>query len=207
MAWLLTINSDDDNFMPKIVPDPECVPYKIKAEYRERYGFNPSGMHAGGYKIEDRFWPVSGRFQSKVEAIPRLMGVCSFFLVPQAWRDIIELFEPGVHPFRNFSLFDCDGISVSERFYSINIRQAHHDVADRERSKVPFKDYADRKNVFSDTSKTAKIYFIASKLGAFHLWCPREVLIYQIAMSNELFAAISESGGMDTVKTLQIQEV
>lgn len=209
MAWLINQNTDSLRYLPKIIATPECPEYATNAAYREQHGFIPNGIHAGGNAIEDRFWPTSGRFKNELKVVPRLLGLCSFYLIPESWHDVIEEFEPGVHQFKHIPLTLKDGSPLEERFYAMNIRQALTDAADRDRSTAPTKVYPDGRFVFLNTANRpqAHVYFRKSELQGFHLWCPREILIYDFAMSDELFDRISQLGGMETVRTLQIEEV
>lgn len=206
--------------MPLLAVDPKCRsreeateavrPLMAEArEYQKGHGFLPCGIHAGGHEIPARFWPQQGYFINKFDKLPRILGLANFFLIPEAWRDAIERFEPGVHQFKYVPLFRKDGSPLDEKFYALNVRQAYHDVADRRQSTAPIKDYTKRKNVFLNTSNShnAKVFFRKEALGDYHLWCPREILIYHIAMSNDLYSAIAEIGGMESVRTLEIEEV
>jgi len=207
MAWLLGIDATKPRRVLPMRAEPACVPYKERVEYRRKHGFNPTGIHAGGPEIEDRFWPQTGHFIKKVGELPRILGVCGFYLVPKVWREVIERFEPGVHQFKHVPLFYKDGSPVEEEFHAINIRQVHDSIVDLKMSHSLFKDYGDGIKVFLDTSPKAKVYFKKSMIGNYHIWSPREILIYNIAMSNELYTAISETGGVDTIDTLEIEEV
>jgi L-2-hydroxyglutarate oxidase LhgO len=141
-----------------------------------------------------------------------LLGLCSFFLIPEAWYEVIEEFETHVHQFKHIPLFLKDGSPLPERFYAMNIRQSLVDVADKERSTAPLEtnmERLDRPYLFLKTadSPKAKVYFLRERVANHHLWVPREILVYYIAMSNELFERISQLGGMDTINTLQIEEI
>ena len=212
MAWLISQNPHALPNWPHIRAKPKITSWEECAAYRDKHGFIPDGINAGGYEIEDRFWPVSGQFEGEIECIPPLLGANSFYLVPERWRDVIEEFEPGIHQFKHIPLTLKDGSLLEERFYAMNIRQALTDVADRERSTAPVKEFVNRPNrpyVFANTADrpTVKVYFRKEKVSGYHLWCPREILIYHVAMSNELFARIAQMGGMDLLDTLQIEEV
>lgn len=209
MAWLLNQDSNSLRNLPKIVPTPACPDYKTLAAYRNEHDFYPSGIHSAGNFVEDRFWPVTGQFRDELKLVPRLLGLCGFYLIPETWREVIEEFEPGVHQFKHIPLFLKGGSPLEERFYAMNIRQALYDVADRERSTAPFKVYGDGVGKFLNTSNSpkAKVYFFADRIRKNSLWCPVDILIYSIAMSNDLFERISDLGGMETIRKLEIEEV
>lgn len=209
MAWLLRTRKDEQRYQPKLIPTPECVSHKIKTAYRNRHGFSPSGIFAEGNAVEDRFWPGSGKFRDQVAMIPPILGLCSFYLIPNAWREAIEEFEPGVHQFKHIPLTLKDGSPLAERYYAMNIRQALYDVADREKSTAHIKNFPGRSNVFLGVSSSynERVYFFSSKLKGFHLWWPAEINTYNIAVSNKLFDRISQLGGVDTIQTLEIEEV
>ncbi|MEL6540064.1 MAG: DUF1629 domain-containing protein [Pseudomonadota bacterium] len=207
MAWLLDIDATKPRRVLPMRAEPACVPYKERVEYRRKHGFNPTGIHAGGPEIEDRFWPQTGHFIKKVGELPRILGVCGFYLVPKVWREVIERFEPGVHQFKHVPLFYKDGSPVEEEFHAINIRQAYHDIVDLEKSTAPKKNHPTRDYIFLTSFLAGQLYFKKSQMKNFHLWFPREILVYKIAMSNDLYAAIAETGGMNTIDTLEIEEL
>ncbi|MEC9067299.1 MAG: DUF1629 domain-containing protein [Pseudomonadota bacterium] len=209
MAWLLRTRKDEQRFQPKIIPTPECPSHEVKTAYREKHGYSPSGIFAAGNTIEDRFWPEAGRFQNDVDVIPPILGLCAFYLISDSWRQVIEEFEPGVHQFKHVPLTFKDGSPLEERCYAMNIRQVLYDVADRERSTAPYKVYGNGIGKFLNTSNSynARVYFFRESLEGYHLWIPRDVSIYNIAMSNELFDRISQLSDMKTIDTLEIEEV
>jgi len=218
MAWLIRGSTRHKWHNPLIAPNLYCKsrediiaaqrPLFAEAHiYKETYGFLPFGIYAHGRAIEDRFWPISGYFINDFEKLPRLIGLAGFYLVPEIWYEIIEKFEPGVHQFKHIPLFRCDGSSVEDRFYAVNICQAHNNVADRERSTAPIKDYPDRKNVFIKTSSTAKVFFCKKAIGNYHMWIPLEISVYNMALSNKLYRALLELGGMETIDAIEIEEV
>lgn len=209
MAWLLNQNSASLRYLPKIIATPACPDHKEATAYREKHGFSPNGIHSAGNPVEDRFWPTSGRFKNELQKVPRLLGLCSFFLIPESWYEVIEDFEPGVHNFKCIPLTLKDGSPLEERFYAVNIRQALRDVSDMKKSTAPYKVYGNGVGKFLNASngRNAKVYFIEDRVRGYHLWCPIDILICPIAMSNELFDRLSQLGGMETVRTLEIEEV
>lgn len=209
MAWLLKQSSTSLRYLPKITATPACPDYQTVTAYREQHGFHPTGIHSAGNFLEDRFWPVSGQFKNDLKLVPRLLGLCGFYLIPDSWRQVIEEFEPGVHQFKHIPLTLKDGSPLEERYYAMNIRQALRDVADRERSTAPYKVYGNGTGAFVKTSNSynAKVYFGYEKVKSVHLWQPLDVITYKIAMSNELYDQISSLGGMKTIQTLEIEEV
>lgn len=220
MAWLMKQSTTRKWHLPLLAVDPRCRsrqeaidadgPLTAEGrEYQQKHGFLPFGIHAGGHEIPERFWPKQGYFINTFEKLPSMLGLAHFYLITEAWRDTIERFEPGVHQFKHVPLFRKDGSRLDEKFYAFNIRQAYHDVADRKRSTAPIKDFGSDKNVFINTSDShnAKVYFRKKALGKYHLWRPREILLYNIAMSKELYSAMAEVGAMNSVRTLEIEEV
>jgi hypothetical protein len=212
MAWLITQNSESMRYLPQFIPTPECPSWDVKAAYRDEHGFIPNGINSAGNFVEDRFWPESGRFRDEIDIVPRLMGMCGFFMIPESWYEIIEDYEPGIHQFKHIPLTLRDGSPLEERFYAMNIRQSLIDVADRDRSTAPLDTNMSRLSrpyLFMNTADrpNTKVYFFQERVAKFHLWVPMEILIYHIAMSNELFDRISQLGGMDTIDALQIEEV
>lgn len=209
MAWLVKFNSRSPACIPEIISTPDCVGYADKAAFRDEHGFIPSGMQAQGNSIEERFWPVAGRFAVPVSVCPRLLGLCSFFLVPQSWKEVIEEFEPEVHQFKPVALSQKNGSPLDEPFFAMNIRQALRDVCDKERSTAPYTYDAKGLGAFQNTTDTprGKVVFKAKAIRGQHLWNPLDLLIYEIAMSDELFARLASLGGMETVRTLRIEEV
>jgi hypothetical protein len=209
MAWLITQNSTSMRYLPQFIPTPECPSWALKAAYRDEHGFIPNGIHSAGNFVEARFWPDSGQFRDKTALVPRLMGMCSFFMIPESWLEIIEEFEPGVHQFKHIPLTLKDGSPLEERFYAMNIRKVLANVSDMERSKAIVKEYGNGVWSFVNATDHAKyrVYFLKDKVAGFHLWRPSDVLGYSIAMSEELFARISLLGGMKTIRTFRIEEV
>lgn len=76
-------------------------------------------------------------------------------------------------------------------------------------STAPYKVYGDGVGKFLNTAQyhNAKVYFFEDRIDEYHLWHPRDILIYHVAMSNELFDRISRLGGIKTIETLEIEEV
>lgn len=209
MAWLIKNNSSSMRYLPQFIPTPECPSWDEIAAYRDVHGFIPDGIHSAGNFVEDRFWPDSGQFRDKVKLIPRLMGMCSFYMIPESWLQVIEEFEPGIHQFKHIPLTLKDGSPLEERFYAMNIRQSLANVSDMERSTAIVKAY--QNGIWSFINATDhdkyRVYFLKDKTAGFHLWQPSDVLGYYIAMSDELFSRISDLGGMETISMLRIEEV
>jgi len=209
MTWLVTQNSESMRFLPQFIPTPECSSWDEAAAYRDEHGFIPDGIHSAGNFVEDRFWPESGRFRDKIDIVPRLMGMCSFYMIPETWLEIIEEFEPGVHQFKHIPLQLIDGSPLQERFYAMNIRRSLANISDMEKSTAIVKEYTKKHWRFVNATDRDeyRVYFVREKVTGFHLWQPSDVLGYHIAMSDELFARIAQLGGMETVRTLRIEEV
>ena len=221
MKWLISIRSDRPRYQPIIAPNPECRTledkteaerwrHKAAREFRDTNGFLPLGIHAKGNKIaDDRFWPKEGYFLKDFDMLPPLLGLSSFYLVQESWREAIEEFEPGVHQFKHVPLFRKDGSQVEERYHAINICQALRDVSDMERSTAPAKTYGNGEWKFVRTSDhpISKVYFFQGKVSGVHLWQPRDILEYKIAVSSELFDHLSQVADMKTIRTLWIEEV
>lgn len=208
MARLITQNSASMRYLPQFIPTPECPSWELMAAYRDEHGFIPNGIHSAGNFVEDRFWPISGRFRDKITLVPRIMGMCGFYMIPESWLEIIEEFEPGIHQFKHILLTLKDSSPFNEKFYAMNIRTSLHDISDMTRSTATVKVYPDRW-CFLDAMDhdRYRVYFIKDNISGFHLWYPSDVLSYTIAMSDELFERISRLGGMNTISTLYIEEV
>lgn len=220
MTWLIGIRSDTDKYQPSLAPKPGCRTYeeiielnrplhKAAREYRQAHGFLPLGVYADGNMIEDRFWPREGYFIKDVKVLPPLLGLSSFYLVKESWRDALEGFEPGLHQFKPIPLFYKDGSPVEERYHALNILTALRDVSDRERSTASFKVYEDGRWYFVKTSENPyqTIYFKRRLVDGFHLWCPLDTIIFNIAVSSSLFDQLSTSADMKMVKKLWVEDV
>lgn len=209
MAWLLNQNTNSLKYLPKIRPEPACLDYPTILQFREKHGFTPNGIHSAGHPIDDRYWPKKGQFLDQIESAPRLLGMCSFLLIPENWREIIEVFEPGLHQFKHIPLTLPNGEQFNERFYAINIRTELRNTVDMNLSTAMHKDFGDgiKRFINARSAPNASVVFKAKAIESYSLWQPAEILAFPMAVSNSLFEKLSSLGEMSTIKSMKVEEV
>lgn len=209
MAWLINQNSVSMRYLPKITATPACPDRAALRAFQAEHGFLPTGVESQGNPIDEPFWPQSGQFAVQLKCRPRLLGLCSFFLVPQSWRDIIEDLEPNIHQFKHVPLSLRNGDAFDEAFFALNIRRALRNVCDMTLSTGRTRDFGDGHERFLKATSHPEHRVVMNRdaIAGKHLWLPLDLITYPIAMSDELFSRVAALGGVETIEALEVSEV
>uniref|UniRef100_UPI00123DAC02 imm11 family protein n=1 Tax=Roseibium sediminis TaxID=1775174 RepID=UPI00123DAC02 len=146
--------------------------------------FDTGEMYAGRAVKPDHV-PTRAEWGSKRYPVPDAVLSYAMYFVSEAFKDIIERHEPGVHQFFPVEVVYKDG-SFARQMYFFNI--CHRlDTMDRERATAEFK-----KGLAFDPS-TGEFVFSLEKIGNAHAWVDKHV-IYGRYLSSTVVDEMKQQG-------------
>jgi hypothetical protein len=170
-----------------------CVPLDgdvNKIEYVDTTfdkGHNPlfeAGRLYAGRAVKPDHVPTRAQWKSKRYLPPDVVYTYKMYLVSEAFKDIIERHEPGVHQFFPVELVYKDG-SFARQMYFFNIC-TRLDGMDREQATAKFA------NVSFDP-RTGEFVFSLKQIGDAHAWVDKHV-IYGNFLSSTVVDEMKQQG-------------
>lgn len=149
-----------------------------------------SGPVAQGLKMDTTHLPTKLRWGGPKRDLTDLQDAGYAFLVPEAFRDILESLEPGVHDFYPVELVWTDGTSAGTRYWFYP--QHRIDAADREKTTY------DLGGVLwdLDSNESGKLVFSRKAIGDCHSWIDKLIPASRCVFVSEEFRRQLEAAGI-----------
>ena len=155
-----------------------------------------------GFPVKPETAPKKLFWNGGKRALPDVMGLAQVMIVGQRFRDLVEIFEPGLHQFIAVDVFKEKKDAPSARYYWFNICQ-RLDSVDSVRttflimpSHEGTKYWTDMKSSNGDyvQQEGLKLVFSRSKIGNHHIWHDPTILAGGHGLCSSAFGEAAIAG-------------
>lgn len=148
------------------------------------------GPSMQGLKMDVTHLPTKLRWGGPKRELTDLQHGGVAFLVPEAFKEILERLEPGVHDFYPVELIWKDGTSAGKRYWFYP--QHRLDTVDREKTT-----HTIGKGLWDlDSNKSGKLVFSHKAIGDRHAWIDKLIPGGSIVFVSEAFKRELEAAGI-----------